>query len=233
MRASSPTQRLLPALLLPNLPRMVWWDRVWPAQIVQASDTVFKCSWWLGCSVVPMISLASTFKGTELREWPRKSVFTYLTFCWKLIDSSLFGFSNRNKILPTCIFLICHCPWMSKNLKICWNHLDKLFLQGYYAIPVGQVVVLALLGKHTACLLSTTVALLYLLENKNWARRENLSQGSRSQLYHELKLCIKNRLRFSKSFGSSLGFLNLKTLNIWWPRGRKYHMNSSSASMFP
>lgn len=66
------------------------------------------------------------------------------------MDNSLFCFSNRNKILLTYIFLICHCPWMSKNLKICSSHLDKLFLQEYYVIPVVQVVVLALPGKHAA-----------------------------------------------------------------------------------
>lgn len=147
---------------------------------------------------------------------------------------TLFCFSNRNKILPTCIFLICHCPWMSKNLKICWNHLDKLFLQGYYVIPVAQVVVLALLGKHAGLVLIlwTMIALLHFLENKYWAKIEKWSQDHDRQLHHKLKICVRIGWQFSTSVGCSLVFSNLRTLifsdsgqgNITWAITFKVHV---------
>lgn len=151
MRALSPAPQHGPAAALPHRLRRAWPNPARPAQIAQASDAVFKCARWLGCSVAPTLALGGALKGPEPRECLRVGVLTSVfQLSWKLMANSLFCFSNRNKILQTYIFLICHCPWMSKNLKICSNHLDKLFLQGYYGIPVAQVEVLALLGKHAA-----------------------------------------------------------------------------------
>lgn len=117
-----------------------------PVLVVQDSDTIFKCPGWLECSIHTQPRYV-VLKGLAepVAEWKGATVSASL-----LLESDsvfLLCLSNRNKILPTCTFLTCRCPWMSRNLKICSNPLDKLFLQGSYVIPVVPAVVLALPGE--------------------------------------------------------------------------------------
>lgn len=111
----------------------------------------------------------------------------------------LFCISNRNKILPTCTFLTCRCPWMSKNLKICSNPSDKLFLQGSCVIPVVPAVVLALPGKRAAVSLGTLVALLSHSRKWKMARNRTFEPGSwKSVVLRTWVTRVTLHMRFSK-----------------------------------
>lgn len=43
---------------------------------------------------------------------------------------------------------------------------------------------------------------------------------------------INLHVNFYKSFGISLGFLKLSTLNIWWLKAKKYYMSNNFESVY-